>query len=179
MRSPALYRVAQFFGAVRAYLPGGGGEVDHTAVAAILTTPAQRRLFARMSPNDRRHALAVATMLQQAGCRQPALLQAALLHDVGKSLGMPISHRVMIVLLEAFWPRLLHRLAAGEIERAGWWRRPFIIHARHAAIGAAWAERAGCLPLAVRLIARHQDALSGDDEEARLLAALQEADNAN
>jgi hypothetical protein len=158
-----------------------------------------------MPPNDRRHAVAVAGALQQAGYHQPPLLQAALLHDVAKSLGQPIIYRVAIVLLEVFWPAGLKRMSKSANWQVGelvsWqsegrpgsvsnnlnssflaaWRRPFIIHAYHPTIGAAWAAEAGCDPLAVCLIARHQDSLPGPPETAedRLLAALQWADNLN
>ncbi|GIK41360.1 MAG: HDIG domain-containing protein [Chloroflexota bacterium] len=198
---PALYRASQFFAAVKAVLlPGGLTQADEALVTAILTAPAQQRLFARMSPNDRRHALAVVRTLQQAGYEQPALLQAALLHDVAKSLGQPILHRVAIVLLKAFWPAALERICEWRTANGEWrariedssirlfayspipyWRRPFVIHAHHPAIGAAWVEEAGCDPLAVRLIARHQETLTGQPagEEEKLLAALQWADNLN
>lgn len=189
---PIFYRAVQFFAALKAYLPGwaGGGltAVDEALVAAILTTPAQRRLFVGMSPNDQRHAVAVAHTLRRAGYDQPALLQAALLHDVAKSMGQPIIHRVLIVLLKAFWPSALQRLSTPPLSppdngggvRVGW-RRPFIIHAHHPAIGAAWAEEGGCEPLTVQLIARHQDTLSNEPvaEEEKLLAILQWADNLN
>lgn len=202
--SPA-YRAFQFFAALKAYLPGwaGGGliEADTRLVATVLVTPSQRQLFDRMSPNDQRHAVAVLRTLQEAGHHQPDLLQAALLHDVAKSMGQPIIHRVLIVLLHAFWPAMLARVSesasqpiANDISalsfqpalRASasafsWWRRPFVIHAHHPAIGAAWAAEAGCDPQAVRLIARHQDSLPHEavTEEAKLLAALQWADDLN
>ncbi|MCK6628317.1 MAG: hypothetical protein L6R45_24465 [Anaerolineae bacterium] len=206
IKQPALYRAFQFFAALKASLPGwAGGGLSHTdrlLVNTILTTPAQRRLFARMSPNDQRHALAVGRTLQQAGYQQPALLQAGLLHDVAKSLGQPIPYRVAIVLLKAFWPGLLERISksANQPRNAanGEWRmangessftlhpssfilHPFIIHAHHPAIGAAWAAETGCEPLAVKLIARHQETLTGQpaSEEEKLLAALQWADNLN
>ena len=58
---PALYRVSQFFAAVRAGLPvfGQNGRAGLTPeemalVTAILPEPAQQALFTRMSPNDRR-----------------------------------------------------------------------------------------------------------------------------
>ena len=70
---------------------------DEALIASILKTTAQRQLFARMPPNDRQHALAVVRALQQASHGGSVLLQAALLHDVAKSLGMPIFHRVAIV----------------------------------------------------------------------------------
>jgi hypothetical protein len=99
-----------------------------------------------MSPNDQRHAVAVARTLRRAGYDHPALLQAALLHDVAKSMGQPIIHRVLIVLLKAFWPSALCRLGqpSGQPSSFPWWRRPFIIYAHHPAIGAAWTEEVGC-----------------------------------
>ena len=201
----ALYRAFQFFAALKASLPartgGGLSDDDKAWVTVILSMPDQRRLFGRMSPNDQRHALAVAHTLQRAGYDQPALLQAALLHDVAKSMGQPILHRVLIVLLKAFWPAGLQRLSEPVSTLPGTgqqmasegssfilhpsaftnWRRPFVIHAQHPAIGAAWTEEAGCEPLAVRLIARHQETLKGEPagEEEKLLAALQWADDLN
>jgi hypothetical protein len=132
-----------------------------------------------MPANDQRHALAVARTLRLAGYDNLALMQAALLHDVGKSMGQPIIHRVLIVLLEAFWPTVLQRLSApGE---ASWWRRPFVIHAQHAAVGAAWAKEAGCASLAVSLIAKHEHVVAPEStsEAEKLLAALQWADDLN
>jgi hypothetical protein len=207
MAHPAFYRASQFFAALKAMFlvgtRGGLTAADEALVTTILTILPQQRLFARMSPNDQRHALAVACTLQRAGYDQPALLQAALLHDVAKSMGQPIVHRVLIVLLKAFWPSGLQRLSEPVNQRmvnGEWrvnaqyspirlfahslisdWRRPFVIHAQHPAIGAAWAEEAGCEPLAVRLIARHQETLKGKpaEEEEKLLAALQWADGLN
>jgi hypothetical protein len=199
---PALYRSYQFFIALRAYLPGWAGGSrdrltpgDEALIASILKTTAQRQLFTRMPPNDRRHALAVARALQQTGHSGPALLQAALLHDVAKSLGMPILHRVAIVLLEAFWPAALKWLSAKPTRQntlhpshlhcaqaqVYFLLHPFVVHAHHPAIGAAWAEEAGCDPLTVCLIARHQDQLPANPitDEDRLLVVLQAADNSN
>jgi len=171
--------------AVRASLPvWAGGDTFATAedlalVNAVLPSPAQQHLFGQMPPNDRRHGLAVARTLRQAGHDHPALLQAGLLHDVGKSLGQPIIHRVLIVLCEAYWPAALRRLSAPG--PTGWWRRPFVIHAEHPAMGAAWARASGCEPLAVSLIARHQDKLPPQlvTEEDQLLSVLQWADGLN
>jgi hypothetical protein len=191
---PALYRASQFFAALKANLPvwagGVGGELapeDERFVKSILSTPPQQQLFQQMSPNDRRHAIAVARRLQQADYRQPALLQAALLHDVGKSIGQPIIHRVLIVLFEAFWPATLNWLSGQPVPPAthhslSWWRRPFVVHAQHPATGALWAKEARCAPLVITLILKHQDKLNGDFSssiEQELLAALQWADNLN
>lgn len=204
-RRAAAYRAYQFFAALKATLPGIRRRLtddDNALVESVLPTPSQKQLFSRMSPNDRRHAVAVARTLQQAGHQDRVLLQAALLHDVAKSLGQPIIHRVLIVLLEAFWPAALLRLstipstqkeqeskdelprsplAHSSLQQISWWRRPFVIHAHHPAIGAAWAQQVGCDPVAVELILRHQDKLFGDLDypQQKLLEALQWADNLN
>jgi hypothetical protein len=204
---PALYRSFQFFAAVKASLPAWAGGLpaelppaDAALMRSILRAPAQQALFNRMPPNDRRHAIAVAKTLQQDGHHKPVLLQAALLHDVAKSMGQPIPHRVAIVLLEAFWPAGLQKLSQWpgtndelpksdaasstvdlQIRAIGWWRRPFVVHAHHPPIGADWAARSACDPLAVELILRHQEKLAGPpaSETDHLLAALQRADNLN
>lgn len=184
------YRSWQFFTALGAKTHAPLTTTDRQWLDSILTTPAQRDLFFGMSANDQRHGLAVARTLQQAGQVELALLQAGLLHDVGKSLGQPIIHRVLIVLLTACWPTLLIRLSTApplvdhSVGRRGfscwWWRRPFVIHAQHPAIGASWAAAAGCEPLAGRLIARHQDRVTVIwNIEDRLLLWLQWADDLN
>lgn len=207
MRS-APYRAYQFFAALRAFLPnwagGLGGQLsptDRSLVESILVTPAQRQLFDRMSPNDQRHAVAVARTLWQAGHRHSILLQAALLHDVAKSLGQPLTHRVLIVLLEKFWPAALHRLsvpgkslfgdqppASSTQQQANppqtahlpAWRRPFVIHAYHPVIGAAWVRQAGCQPQVAELVLSHQDEPEAiSDDFTRLLMLLKWADNLN
>lgn len=184
----ARYRVYQFFVALKASLPTWAGGVrngwaddDKALVTSILTTSTQQHLFSRMPPNDQRHAIAVARTLQQAGHSENALMQAALLHDVGKSIGQPIIHRVLIVLFAAFWPATLNWLSRDTtsnlaLEQISWWRRPFVIHAHHPAIGAEWATETDCDPLAVVLIARHEEPTAQKD---KLLTALQWADNLN
>jgi hypothetical protein len=198
---PALYRASQFLAALKTGLPiwAGGREgllpVEAVRfVRSILITPPQQQLFERMPPNDQRHAIAVAHNLQQAGYQQVALMQAALLHDVGKSIGQPLIHRVLIVLLEAFWPAALAWLSNKptsqefnpqssilNLQSSNWWRRPFVVHAYHPMIGAVWAQEAGCDPLAVTLILKHQD--KADETlpslARELLAALQWADDLN
>jgi hypothetical protein len=203
---PALYRASQFFAALRAYLPAWAGGIqgelrpdDLMLIKSFLPSLPQQQLFKRMSPNDQRHALAVARTLQEAGHHQLPLIQAALLHDVGKSIGQPIIHRVLIVLFEAFWPAALEKLAnpahfwqTGEalapdqirvIDAYSWWRRPFVVHAYHPIIGAIWAKEAGCDPAAVSLILKHQDILTEDNPpdspQKKMLAALQWADSLN
>jgi hypothetical protein len=130
-----------------------------------------------MPVTDQRHAVALLRILRAEGHDDPALLQAALLHDVAKSsAGITIFHRVAVVLLHAFRPGWLTWLARDT--GRSFWRRPFAVYINHPAIGAAWAEAVGCHPMAVSLIRRHQSPvpMSSDDLEDRLLRLLQAAD---
>ncbi len=171
------YRAAQFFSALFATI----SDDDLSLVDDILGhNPAALNLFRRMSTSDRRHAIAVAKTLLAAGHTDRQLLQAALLHDVAKSLGQPIVHRVLVVLLDKCCPALLKRLANAPLDCARW-RRPFVVSERHPQIGAAWAKEAGCAPSVVQLIARHQQKPVAHpvSTAAKLHAALYAADNEN
>jgi hypothetical protein len=192
------YRVGQFLRALAAEVPE-----EEVEQAMRILPPKARRLFRRQAVQDQRHALAVYHTLRQAGHKNPQLLAAALLHDAGKAAArIPAWQRAVIVLLERFAPRLLVRLSQGAPQSCALslpkgpalslpkgpalslpkgWRRPFVVHARHPQAGARWAEEAGCSPLTVALIRRHQDQSTGCSplavEEDQLLAALQAADN--
>jgi hypothetical protein len=184
------YRVGQFLQALTAGVPEA--EVEQ---AIRILPPRAQRLFRHQAVQDQRHAMAVYHALRQAGHKNPQLLAAGLLHDAGKAAArIPAWQRAVIVLLERFAPRLLAWLSQEEpqgcvpslskgcvLSLPKDWRRPFVIHARHPQAGARWAEEAGCSPLTVALIRRHQDQLIGCSplavEEDQLLAALQAADN--
>ncbi len=169
--SQASYRVRQFFSSLLARV----SQQDLCQAEARLGSGA-RQLFRQMPPAEQRHALAVLRALELAGQTHPALLTAALLHDVGKSATWltPI-HKAIIVLLGHFWPVALDWLAR---QPAPAWRRPFAIHRRHPELGAQWAERAGCDPVSIELIRRHQEppAAQPQGEFEQLLAKLQAAD---
>lgn len=167
------YRVGQFWRG----LVGGALSAEATAEIAACLSPAELRLFQRQRPADQRHAYRVMRTLVVSGERRPALLAAALLHDVGKSrCGLPIWGRVAIVLAEKFAPALAD--AWGEGQPTGW-RRPFVVRAQHADWGADMAAAAGSPPLLVGLIRSHQSVPPAGDNsaEASLLRRLQWADN--
>lgn len=170
-----FYRVRQFWWALTARIR----EEDRVLVTRILPPEAQA-LFWRMAPGDQRHSLAVLRTLLAWGETHPALLRAALLHDVGKA-ATPLTpwERALIVLGEAMGARpagLRWPLLRCWVERA---RR----YQAHPEIGAAWALEAGCDPLTVALIRRHQEVLGppgpAEDLETRLLRRLQQADRMN
>lgn len=166
-----IYRARQFFRALSARV-----QPDEQAVLDAYLTPAQQMLFRRMPRADQRHCLDVVYALESQGYAHPALFQAALLHDVAKADGVRLWHRVAVVLLKAFMPGLLARIAQ---DRPGNWRAPFYLHSHHPERGAALARMVGCDPLAVELIRRHQEPVAREEAltpEGALLVALQRAD---
>ena len=175
----AWYRGRQFAAALAATVRPLTPEERRAALSDL--PPAAWALFDGMSRADQRHSLGVMRALRQAGYAQPALTQAALLHDCAKREGgVQLWHRVAMVLLKAFRPALLRRWMRGLAPKRGMWRYPLWAHAHHPQRGAELAAAAGCDPLAVTLIRRHQDVLphgAGDSQVDRLLAALQAADD--
>lgn len=172
-----LYRVRQFGWALA---PRIGAE-DRDLVARLLP-PAAQALFWRMPRGDQRHSLAVLRTLLAWGEDHPALLAAALLHDVGKTAA-PLTpwERALLRLGQALCPHPWRAMARLPLLRR--WADRLRSYADHPEIGAAWAAAAGCDPLTVVLIRRHQEPLGppGPEEglEARLLRRLQEADGRN
>lgn len=130
-----VYRAKQFFRAFRRRDP----RVFVAAAGAYLSL-SQLALFKQMSPYDQEHAVDVLNHLRRQGWQDVELMQAALLHDVGKAfVGAGLWRRVAHVLL---W--------AARTES-----RPRSAYARHADVGADAAERAGSPPEVVALIRRH------------------------
>jgi hypothetical protein len=173
------YRVSQFLRALTA--SWGSVAAEETQEAQAVLPEQAWGLFSAMPRQDQRHSLRVLRTLRRAGWSERGVLQAALLHDAAKrDSGLSLLHRVAIVLLKAFWPSLLVRWATlSEPARADP-RFPFWAHAHHPERGAERAAAAGCDPLAVSLIRRHQEHLSASGGAAdRALAALQAADDDN
>jgi hypothetical protein len=172
---PVRYRIGQFLRALTARHAISERRVEQ--LAKVLS-PEARALFVRQAPQDQRHALAVYETLCQDGHTHTDLLTAALLHDVGKAAAqLPPWQRGLFVLAERFLPRALDGVVRSQAQG---WCGPLTRYARHAEIGARWAGEAGCSPLTVDLILRHEEPVRAcDTEEDRLLAALQAADSGN
>ena len=145
---------------------------EEAALAARILPAGAVRLFDAMPVSDRRHALDVAGHLLTAGRDDPDLLAAALLHDAAKGHRMRLWHRVSGVLLEAFAPRLLRRLA---VDDARSWRYPFHLYLHHERLSALAAVEAGCAPRVGAFI--RGDVV--DEADVPLLAALRAADEAS
>jgi AcrR family transcriptional regulator len=171
------YRVRQFWLA----LNYKSKPVEEVVLRTHLNT-AQITLFRRMSAAEQTHALAVLRTLgrEQVMGGEPALAQAALLHDVGKVEGrIRLWHRVAAVLLQALRPALLNRLALNEPHS---WRYPFFVLLHHAEHGADLSAGAGTDAVAVALIRAHHTApeQSGLDAPSQaVLTALRWADGQN
>lgn len=162
-----MRRVGQFVAHVRA-----GIAPDEEAFARKSLPATAWTLFASMPVADRRHALDVADRLLAQGHDSPDVLAAALLHDAAKGNHMRLWHRVAGVLLEAFAPSLLRRVAMADPSS---WRHPFWLYLHHGPMSAELAAGAGCSAATARLIRGVPVGAS----EAQLLRALKAADDAS
>jgi putative nucleotidyltransferase with HDIG domain len=118
---------------------------------------AGRALFCTMSRRDQAHSIATAARLSVEAPGDPELLQAALLHDVGKGQQTTMD-RVAYVLLAAIDQGALKRLARDGGGVRGALHRSL----HHPALGAAMAAQIGCSQRVCQLIARHHRAPADD-----------------
>lgn len=173
--SDLLYRVRQFKQAVAA---PALNETELAEIQAILSE-AEFELFLRFDQGEQWHSYQVMRTLQDAGHDQPELLQAALLHDVGKTRSpLTVWDRSLIVAVKKVLPG---KTAVWGQNPTQEWQRPFVVKAQHPEWGAEMAEAADSCALVVNLIRRHQDDLLETDgvEEDKLLRLLQWADDQN
>ena len=188
----ARYRLSQF----RAHLwPSPLSPADLAEVRQVLSPPLTA-LFRRLTPGEQAHSLRVMRALRvvaAGGSSGPAgggdwsgqseLRQAALLHDVGKSVApLTLPGRVAVVLVSRLWPGLITGLAGSVGSEPRGWRRPFVTAARHAEWGAELCAQAGAPPLTVDLVRRHQLPIRVSvpaTPEDEMLHVLQMADDAN
>lgn len=173
-----VYRSWQFWQALLA-----SPSVDELEFVHTILTPQEYNLFVQMHSGEQAHSLKVMHRLIKNNHRDPDLLAAALLHDIGK-INQPLNlwERVWLVLGNTFFPGLVSRWLRNsgmDVKSMDKYRRVFVIHRLHPEWGARLAQEAGAKPLCVNLIRRHHDRISpkADTFEDRLLHYLQEADN--
>jgi hypothetical protein len=153
--------------------------------AQALLSPEQRQLFARLQRAEKSHALAMLRRLVEQGEKQPDLLVAVLLHDVGKlRYRLQPLERAMVVLIKAINPAWAHRwgrLTSHGWENVLWWRKAFVLAEHHAEWGAEMARQAGVSRLAETLIREHHHphSLNTIGAETNLLRKLWVVDNEN
>lgn len=173
-----LYRSWQFFAAV-----GFGGKASRADLseARRVLGPSLFYIFAALPAPYQRHGISVYKKVLAGGGTDVRLLQAALLHDSGKSdpesgRQVTLGHRVAVVLLETapLGRLLLVRLSNGSEVPCGFRGRllyPFYLSRHHPGLGAQRARQHGASPEVVRLIAEHQAHRSDDEALRRLQAA--------
>ena len=140
-------------------------------------SPREYDLYMQMTRPERGHHLRVLRELEIAGQRHPALIKAALLHDVGKTrYRFSLPERVVVVVVKATLPGRFKKWSDAPPQG---WKRPFVISRHHPEWSAEMAAAIGCDALTLELIRRHQDDLPQppQTEADHLLAALQDADN--
>ena len=126
--------------------------LTETAYVRQILTSSQATLFEALPLYERRHALNVCRTLAGGGYgNDRELLQAALLHDLGKfdptnGRTIPIWLKVANVVLGRW---LVARLGA---ERLGSWRYLFWLQANHEKRGATLAEAVGSSPRVIALL---------------------------
>lgn len=150
----AAYRIGQFGRGLAPTVPA-----RDRALAAAALSASQFAAFRRMAPADQRHAARVARLVLAEGGRDPDLIVAALLHDLGKvdragGGRVAVAHRVAKVALARLAPALWGRLSAAP--GRGPLHGLYLLR-HHPALGAAWAAALGATPRASALIAAHQD----------------------
>ena len=170
-----LYRLWQFWAAFTARHLSAAVRQEIDDILQLK----ENQLFDRFSKSDQWHGYRVMCALREAGHHDPALLTAALLHDIGKTCyPLTVWERSLAVVLAIIMPQRAKIWGQGE---AHGWRRPFVIKAQHPAWGADMVAAAGGDVLTVTLIRRHQDLLgeSSGSLEDDMLRLLQWADNHN
>lgn len=156
---------------VRQFLEAGTAPREEDLALARQWLPAPLlELFIAQHARDVVHAVSTASWLLDRGHRDPDLIVAALLHDIGKGRQRR-ADRTAWVLAEA---ARLGRFAGSSQSRLEL-RRAMARSRWHAAIGAERARAAGASAEVVRLILSHHRARPSDG----VLALLQQADAAS
>ena len=154
------YRFRQFFFALAAK-----PSKEEIEIVNQTLSPELQKIFYQLQSSDQKHSIEIFIKLKAQGEKDPDLLMAALLHDVGKCLfPLRLWERVMIVLGQMLFPDIVNKWGRGNVDG---WKRPFVIARQHAQWGADLAKSAGASPLSVYLIRHHQDELNTNRKEEK------------
>jgi hypothetical protein len=146
----ALHLIRRFVGSL---WPFGPRPADSAWVAGTLSDE-ELKLWHRMGRADRRHAVGVARRVERSLGHEaePAVLAAALLHDVGKvASGLGTIGRVLATMIGLGGGRAM----AVEWSRAGGITRRVGLYLRHDEVGADMLALAGSHPLTVTWARQH------------------------
>ncbi len=127
-------------------------------------------LFQAQEPRDIRHSARTAHWLMERGETDPELIQAALLHDIGKGDQRRVDRVVYVV---AGWAKIV-RLIASQKSRFTL-RRAVARSLHHAHQGAAMLQAGGASDRVVELTSLHHVSIPRD----AMLTRLSEADAAS
>ena len=170
-----FYRTIQFTRALRPKI--STSEIVY--INSLLNTQ-QARLFFNLPLYEQRHALNVCQTLVGGGFgNDQELLQAALLHDLGKTdhtngRCIPIWGKVANVTLKKIGGKgLVKKLASSNPQS---WRYIFYLQCRHEKLGAKLALQAGSSKRVIALMSNCKMLLRNQDRAA---AALKWADDIN
>lgn len=162
----------RFFGSL---WPAGPSRRDESWVATALTDR-QLTLWRRMSRADRRHAVGVARAVERSlgGDATPAVLAAALLHDVGKvASGLGTYGRVVATLAGAAAGRSM----AGAWTQGRGFTRKVGLYLRHDELGGDMLAMAESDPLTVAWAREHHLPQEEWTVPPAVAAALKAADD--
>lgn len=138
-------------------------------IARQMLTPALYERFLAQHPRDIRHSARTAQWLLDRGHDDPALLEAALLHDIGKG-EQRRADRVAYVAASRFGIAGVLAMPSSRLA----FRRAAARSLDHAITGSRELRALGARPRAVELTLLHHAELPGDP----VLALLQQADAA-
>ncbi|HEY8345304.1 MAG TPA: HD domain-containing protein [Bacillota bacterium] len=129
-------------------------------------------LFNQMSVADQAHSIRVARYIIDEvavgkDINLDCLVQAALLHDVGKVKGeIGRINRILVGIIRRFFPR--KREQWGRRDKTSALRYALYVDAIHPSRGGYMAESMGINPQVVALIKRHHDPDSAEDDTPEL-----------
>jgi hypothetical protein len=165
----SLHLARRFFGSLSTAPPS----VEDRAWVSTMLDPRVDALWARMTPPDQRHSVAVARQVAAEGVSREAVA-AALMHDVGKvDSKLGTFGRVAATLVAG---------ALGDVRVASWSPRRGPMgsvgrYRNHAALGAELLSEAGAPVLACDWAGQHHLSPDSCSLDPKLAGLLRAADN--